>query len=90
MLNTAHGEHVTLDGTRQVKIKVDEFKKQTIPHVINFKSVQKLLVTMAGPYCLKRKAIGHVRQRCPGIRSYADAAARSRVGWLVVLGLTAL
>lgn len=79
MLKTAHGEHVTLDGTRQVKMKVDEFKKQTTPHIINFKSGQKLLVTMAGrpPYCLKCKAIGHVRQRCPGMRSYAAAAARN-------------
>lgn len=77
MLKTAHGEHITLDGTRQVKMKVDEFKKQIIPHIINFKSGQMLLVTMAGrpPYCLKCKAIGHVRNRCPGIRSYAAAAA---------------
>ena len=28
MLKTAHGEHVTLDGTRQVKMKVDEFKNR--------------------------------------------------------------
>lgn len=75
MLKTAHREHVTLDGTREVKLKVDEFMKQNIPHIVNFKSGQKILITMAGrpPYCLKCKSIGHVRQRCPGTRTYAVA-----------------
>ena len=48
MLKTAHENHVTLDGTREVKLKTDELSKQQIPYVVNFRSGQKVLVTMAG------------------------------------------
>ena len=62
-LKTAHENRVTLDGTRQVVLKTDELLKQQIPHIINFKSGNKVLVTMPGrpPYCLKCKGIGHTR-----------------------------
>ena len=75
MLKTAHENHVILDGTREVKLKTDELSKQQIPHVVNFRSGQKVLVTMAGrpPYCLKCRSIGHVRNKCPGSRGYAAA-----------------
>lgn len=79
MLKTAHANVVTFDGVREVKVKVDEFKKQQLPHIVHFNSGQSILVTMSGrpPYCLKCRSIGHTRLRCPG-RSFADVAARSQ------------
>lgn len=74
MLKTSHEKLVAFNGTRQIKMKVTEFQKQLLPHIVYFNSGQAILVTMAGrpPYCLKCKSIGHVRQRCPhGNRSYA-------------------
>ena len=67
LLRTAHANVVVFDGVREVRMKVDEFKKQMIPHVVRLNSGQAILFTMAGrpPYCLKCKSVGHVRQRCP-------------------------
>lgn len=74
MSKTSHEKLVAFNGTREVRMKVDEFQRQQIPHVVHFNSGQAILVTMAGrpPYCLKCKHVGHVRQRCPlNERSYA-------------------
>ena len=76
LLKTAHANVVTFDGVREVKLKVDEFQKQQLPHLVRFNSGQSILLTITGrpPYCLKCHQIGHTRQRCPG-RSYAHVTA---------------
>ena len=75
MLKSAHADVVAFDGVREVRIKVDEFQKQLIPHLVKFQSGQSILVTMYGrpPYCLKCSNIGHTRKNCPG-KSFANAA----------------
>ena len=76
LLKTAHANVVTFDGVREVKLKVDEFQKQQLPHLVRFNSGQSILLTITGrpPYCLKCHQIGHTRQRCPG-RTYAHVTA---------------
>lgn len=78
MLKTAHEKLVAYNGVREVRLKTDEFHKQQIPHIVNFNSGQSILITMQGrpPFCLKCKGIGHVRQRCPTSRSFAEAVER--------------
>lgn len=79
LLKTAHANVVTFDGVREVKLKVDEFQKQQLPHLVSFNSGQSILLTIAGrpPYCLKCRQIGHTRQRCPG-KTYAHVTANSQ------------
>lgn len=76
MLKAAHANSVTFDGVREVRLRTDEMRKHTIPHVIHFNSGQTVLLTMQGrlPYCLKCKSVGHVRNKCPkNNRNYANA-----------------
>ena len=82
MSKTSHEKFVAFNGTREVRMKVDEFKKQQIPHLVHFNSGQAILVTMAGrpPYCLKCRHVGHVMQRCPlNERSYATTTSNLSV-----------
>lgn len=78
LMKTSHEKLVALNGTREVRLKTDEFRRHQIPHMVQFKSGQNILLTMAGrpPYCLRCRSVGHVRQRCPGSRSYAAAVVR--------------
>ena len=66
MMKTAHAKLVAQNGSREIRLKTDEFKKQLIPHLVKFKSGRSVLITMAGrpPYCLKCGHVGHVRARC--------------------------
>ena len=77
MLKTEHAKLSTYNGTREVRLKCDELGKQSLPHLINFRSGQSVLLTVPGrkPYCLRCSTVGHIRSRCPG-RNYA-AAVRS-------------
>ena len=72
MCKTAHAKLTAYNGIREVRIKCDEFQKQNIPHLVNFKSGQSILITVPGrpPYCLRCQSVGHIRSRCPG-RSFA-------------------
>ena len=67
MLKTSHAIVSTYNGIREVTLKTDEFRKQRVPHLVNFNSGQSMLVTMQGraPYCLKCRSVGHIRSRCP-------------------------
>ena len=67
MLKTSHAIVSAYNGVREVSIKTDEFRKQRVPHLVNFNSGQSMLVTMQGrdPYCLKCRSVGHIRSRCP-------------------------
>ena len=73
MMKTAHEKLVAYNGVREIKMKIDEIMKHQIPHLVNFNSGQTILVTMAGrpPYCLKCRAVGHVRSRCPNNKTFA-------------------
>ena len=48
MLKSAHEKVVVYDGVREVKLPVDEMKKQLIPHVVHFNSGQSILLTIPG------------------------------------------
>ena len=65
----------TLDGTRQVVLKTDKLLTHQFPHVIYFKSGNKVLpnMTWRPPYCLKCKGIGHTRKYCLKSRGYVAA-----------------
>ena len=62
------------DEVREVRMKVDEFKKQMIAHLVKLNSWQAIVFTTAGrpPYCLKCKSVGLVRQRCPRNKTFAS------------------
>ena len=69
-------------GIRRVMIETDEVQKRSLPYLVKFNGGYTCLLTMAGrpPFCLKCRAIGHVRRDCKGStarRSYADAARDS-------------
>lgn len=64
-----------LNGLREVVLRMDEIKKQKIPHLVKLCSGQSILVTMEGrpPLCLKCSEIGHTRNDCPyGRMSYTS------------------
>ena len=67
MQKTSHALVSAFNGIREVRLKTDEFRKQRIPHLVNFNSGQSILITMAGrsPYCLECRSVGHIRSRCP-------------------------
>ena len=81
MMKTAHAKLVAQNGSREIRLKTDEFKKQTIPHLVKFKSGRSILVTMAGrpPYCLKCGNVGHVRARCVTRRAEYASVVQQRV-----------
>ena len=72
---TSHAKLVAYNGIRELRLKCDEFQKQQIPHLNNFKSGQSMLVTVAGrpPYCLRCSRVGHIRSRCPERRTFSQA-----------------
>ena len=74
-LKSAHADCVTFDGVREVYLKTTEVLKQRIPHLVHLASGQSLLVTMRGrpSYCLKCRAVGHTRQKCPKNRVFVAA-----------------
>lgn len=74
MMKTAHAKITTFNGSREVKLKTDEFRKHIIPHLVNFNSGQSILLTIPGrpPYCLRCNCTGHIRSRCPGRLNYAQ------------------
>ena len=45
MMKTAHAKITTYNGSREVKLKTDEFRKHIIPHLVNFNSGQSILLT---------------------------------------------
>ena len=55
MMKTAHAKITTFNGSREAKLKTDEFRKHIIPHLVNFNSGQSILLTIPGrpPYCLR-------------------------------------
>ena len=79
MNKTSHAKLTAFNGQREVRLKCDEFRKQRIPHLINFQSGQSILITLPGrlPFCLRCSEVGHVRGRCPDrLRGYASAVTR--------------
>lgn len=77
MCKSSHEKLVAMNGMREVTIKTDEVLKQKIPHLINFRSGQSILLTMQGrpPLCLRCKCVGHVRKDCEQ-RLYAQSVQR--------------
>ena len=75
MMKTDHAKITTFNGSREVKLKTDEFRKHIIPHLVNFNSGQSILLTIPGrpPYCLRCNCTGHIRSRCPGRLNYAQS-----------------
>ena len=65
---------IAFNGVREIRLKTSEFKRQLIPHLVKFNSGQSILVTLNGrpPYCLKCHVLGHTRQRCPKVKSFAN------------------
>ena len=73
LCKTSHTNVVTLNGTREVLLRVDEVSKQKIPHLVTFSSGQCMLITMQGrpPLCLRCRMVGHVRRDCEHNRTFA-------------------
>ena len=60
MNKTSHAKLTAFNGQREVRLKCDEFRKQQIPHLINFQSGQSILITLPGrlPICLRCSEVG--------------------------------
>ena len=55
MMKTAHAKLVAQNGSREIRRKTDEFKKQIIPHLVKYKSGRPpyaLNVEMSGMFVL--------------------------------------
>ena len=78
MQKNSHDLVSAYNDIREVHLKTDEFRKQRVPHLLNFSSGQSILVTMAGrvPYCLKCRSVGHKRSRCPTNKKFKSTFCR--------------
>ena len=48
MLTTEHAKLSTKNGIREVRLGCDEFWRQQLPYLINFRSGQSVLLTVPG------------------------------------------
>ena len=81
MLKSTHDNYSVYNGVREVVLLSTTKQKQSIPHLIQFKSGHSILVTMADrpPFCLRCRCTGHIRRRCPESRRNVKPAVTSEV-----------
>ena len=73
LCKTSRTNMVTLNGTREVLLRVDEILKHKIRHLVTFGSGQSTPITMQGPpqLCLRCRIVGHVRRDSGQMRTFA-------------------